>query len=361
MRWKGLLLCGMAAALFAGTAVAEDDALRRAAQLIQNGSYDEAVTLVNGYLANNPGDARALATLANAYHSKGDYKAAIAANRQAAATRWAAPTALYNEACALSLLGHADQAYAALQQAMEVGFLDYDLIATDTDLANLRAKHEVAFPDEQKYESFKARNGVKLGYRVVTPQGYDSHKFYPALVVFAPGNGTRTADWAAEQLIGSGDSRDWIVVYPIAPDRGWFTHPSHHALNDMLDEVREAHKIENNKYYLAGFGSGARVASTYSKMSREYFLTLTTFSAWHWDRWDDDDLASGFGMPVRLVVGKQDEFGLKMNMRAHELMAGKGNVELKIVVSDDHMLASVRHGRLIEYVPREHPVVSRPE
>ena len=153
MRTSGRLLIGLIVVLTAVTAVAEGDTLQRANQLIQNGSHDEAIELIDNYLKANKDDAVALVALANAYHSKGDYDKAIEINRLAAATPWAAATARYNEACALSLLGRADDANRALHQAMDAGFLDYDLIATDSDLDNLRAKHTIVLPG----------TGLKLG------------------------------------------------------------------------------------------------------------------------------------------------------------------------------------------------------
>jgi tetratricopeptide (TPR) repeat protein len=352
MRLKSLLSIGLVVVMMAGSALAEDDTSRRAGQMIQNGNYDGAIALLNEALGKDPDNAMALTTLASAYHSKGDYEAAIEANRRAAATSWAAPTARYNEACALSLLGRTEEAYKALQQAMDAGFLDYDLIATDSDLDNMRKEHTIDMPPEHKYTDFKGNNGVEMGYTVITPEGYDANQTYPAAFIFAAGNGVHSADWAIENLAGPGDTHEWIVVYPVAPDRGWYTHPSHHALEDMLDEIRESYKIEGNKFHLAGYASGARTASTYSEMSRAYFLTLTMFTPWHWNRWDENEIAKGFDLPVRLVVGRKDELGYDMNARVVKLIGGE-DVVLEVVETDDHTLASIRNGRLLDYIPYE--------
>ena len=349
MNWHTRLSSVLVVSVLAATALAEETTLQRANDLLRSGKTDEAIELLDAHLADQPEDTSALLALAGAHHTKGNYQMAVQLNYRAAATPWAAPTAFYNEACALSLLDRADDAYVSLQKAIRSGFLDFDLIATDTDLENLRAEYTIEYPTEQEYIDFKARNNVELAYKVITPGNYNSDKSYPALVIFAPGDGRRSADWAIEELIGAGDTQEWIVVYAIAPSRGWFTHPSHHALNDMLNEIRDAYDIEDNKYHLAGFAQGARVATTYSQMSKEYFVSLTTFTAWHWSRWDDEDLASGFGMPVRLVVGELDSFGRDMNSHAGELMGSRA--ELIIVSSDDHTLASVRNGRLLEYIP----------
>jgi len=332
----------------------QDLAVDKAALLIRNGDYDEAIELLKAYTSGHPDNGPAWATLANAYHMKGDYKSAVATNQRAAKFPGVRQTALYNEACGLSLMGDVKKAHKALLAALEDGFLDYDLLASDPDLEAVRAKYDVPMPKTHDYESLKARNGIDLGYRIVLPEGYDKSKFYPTLVLFPPGGGTRSADWAIEELVGDGDTKGWIVLYPIAPDRGWFTHPSHHALNDLLRQVQKEHQIEGGKFHLAGFGSGARVAATYSRMSSEYFQTLTSFSGWHWAAWDGDELAGFVDTPVRLVVGERDDFGLPQNERIEKEMSKEGiDVGLIVLNGDNQLLASMRGGKLLEYIPRE--------
>jgi tetratricopeptide (TPR) repeat protein len=48
------------------------------------------------------------------------------------------PTALYNEACAEALDGHADKALAALEDAIKSGFSEMELMSKDPDLESLR-------------------------------------------------------------------------------------------------------------------------------------------------------------------------------------------------------------------------------
>jgi len=80
----------------------------------------------------------------------------------------------------------------------------------------------------------------------------------------------------------------------------------------------------------------------------------------HWQRWDGDELASGFGMPVRMVVGQKDEFALEMNRHVQELMENNADVKVEAVRGDDHMLASLRHGRSLEFIPTQSNVASQP-
>lgn len=332
-----------------------DNAIDKARDLVRAGKTAEAKQVLQAHVATEPGDGLAWVTLANIYHTEGDYEKAAEMNRRAAETPYVRGSAKYNEACALSLLGRVDQANEALHEAIKAGFLDYDLMETDSDLDALRAKYDIAYPPEHEYTPFKARNAVELSFRVLRPRGYDGGKSYPAVVVFPPGNGRRSTDWAMEELLGEGDdTKGWIVIYVVGPDRGWFTHPSHHALEDMLKKIQSEYKITGGKFHVAGFADGARAATTYSRMSEAYFQTLTTFSAWHWRRWDADELGREFrDMSVTLVVGEQDAFGREMNDYVKKLMSeGGGTVKLEIVSRDDYMLASIRHGRMIDYLPR---------
>ena len=351
-----ILALGIVLVLGLGHALARNDTIDRAFQLMRGGDYDAAFALLEPYTQNHPGDGNGWAALANAYHSKGDYSSALAANRRAAEFPHARPTAKYNEACALSLLGRVDDANRALQEAIAAGFLDFDLMASDTDLNALRAQYDLPLPPRHEYKQFNARNGVMLEYKVLLPTGFDGEMTYPAAVFFPPGPGPLSADWALSQLITeSDDTAGWIVVYAVGPDRGWFTHPSHHALEDLLRQLQAEYKIEGGKFHAVGFGGGARVATTYSRMAGAYFQSLTTFSGWHWDRWDDDELGEEFrDIPVRLVVGADDRYGRSMNSRVQRLMAAGGvDAVLSTVDGDDYMLASVRHGKIFAYLPRE--------
>ncbi len=336
-------------------ASAQDSATQKAGRLIQQGDFDDAIELMEPYARQNPDDGQPWAILASAYHGKGDYKTAVEMNQKAAKFTAYRATSLYNKACAQALMGHIEEAHRALTAAMQAGFLDFDLIAQDADLAQLRAKHDIPMPPAMDYESLTGRNGVKLGYKVLLPDDYDAGHTYRALVMFAPGPGERAADWAQSELLGeSDDRRDWIVIYPIGPDRGWFTHPSHHALEDLLKKLKSDYRIEGDLFHLAGYGEGARVATTYSQMSGAYFQSLTVFNAWHWSRWDDKDLKDDWGgMPVNLVVGAADEYGLPLNEKTARLMKSAGaNVTVSVLDGQDHTLPQVRHGAVLRYLER---------
>ena len=52
-------------------------------------------------------------------------------------------------------------------------------------------------------------------------------------------------------------------------------------------------------------------------------------------------------------MGAKDEFGVPLNKRISEHMSGQGVVvELTVIDKDNQLLASIRHGKIIEYIPR---------
>lgn len=74
-----------------------------------------------------------------ALHVSGELQRALAAHERATAFPRVAPIAAYNLACAHALLGHPDEAFAALDRAVGYGFKALAQLDGDPDLASLRA------------------------------------------------------------------------------------------------------------------------------------------------------------------------------------------------------------------------------
>lgn len=77
--------------------------------------------------------------LARDRYSDERYDEAAAAYLEAAAARYRTGTALYNAACSYALAGRNDAAIATLERALDAGFDDPDLVASDDDLDALRS------------------------------------------------------------------------------------------------------------------------------------------------------------------------------------------------------------------------------
>jgi Flp pilus assembly protein TadD len=67
-----------------------------------------------------------------------DYRAAAASLSVAARIKPAEPSVHYNLGCARARAGDVESALAALKRAVELGFSEADLMASDPDLERLR-------------------------------------------------------------------------------------------------------------------------------------------------------------------------------------------------------------------------------
>jgi len=327
--------------------------MERAQKLADRKRWDEAAEAFAAITQANPENGEAWFRLAYARHSLGDHSGAAAANERASEFALYRPTALYNLACARSLLGELEEASAALDGALEAGFLDFDLLQTDADLEALREVRALPLPASRTYEQLRGRNGVVVPYVVQLPADYDPGREYPALVAFSPGGGGPLATaWALEELWGSAAAPSgWIVIHPVAPENGWMNHPSHHALNDLLRKMKKEHSIQGGKFHLFGFGTGCRPATTYSQMSREFFQSLTLVSSTAWSGWDDDDLSDFERMPVRQFVGGKDAAALAQARRAQAILEKAGaRSSLTVLEGEDALVPSLRKSALVTAV-----------
>lgn len=326
-----------------------------AQNLLNSGKNAEAQTMLEQRVAVAPDDGLAWYGLGLARHGLGDLDGAIEADKRAAALPDMRAEALYNLACAYGLKGELEPACEALARAIDAGFLDFELFATDTDIEIVRKAGRIPTPLKQQYETIRARNGVEIPYKVILPEDYDPKKTYPAFVSFAPGGwGAASCDWSIETLWGDAPAKQgWIAVHLIAPERGWMTHPTHHALEELLDEIRAGHKIERNQFHLAGFGSGARPAATYAGMSGRYFQSLTTVSSRAFVRWDESELRDFTQKRVFLIVGSDDRYGVEENKRTERLMReGKTDVTLTTLAGEGRVPASMLNGGLLTYLEK---------
>jgi hypothetical protein len=173
------------------------------------------------------------------------------------------------------------------------------------------------------------------------------------MVSFAPGGwGTASCDWSLTNLWGESTTEaGWIAVHLLAPEQGWMTHPSHHALEELLDDIRNEHRIQGNQFHLVGFGNGSHPATTYSGMSGRFFQSLTTVGNRAVARWDDDELERFSQKRVFFIVGSKDDYTLETVRKADVLMR-KGGIEVTLTVLDGEgrVPASMLDGGLMRYL-----------
>ncbi|MDD4183326.1 MAG: hypothetical protein PHT53_05860 [Candidatus Omnitrophica bacterium] len=102
---------------------------------------DFEIKFYEGLLSKNPNFFHALVTLGDAYTRKGFYEEGLEVDRKLVSLKPEDPTARYNFACSLSLMGEVEEAFKELKRAILLGYDDFSYILKDPDLENLR-KHQ---------------------------------------------------------------------------------------------------------------------------------------------------------------------------------------------------------------------------
>ena len=210
---------------------------------------------------------------------------------------------------------------------------------------------------DEPYQTFKAFNNIVIPYAVYLPEEFDPDRAYPAVLAFPSGEmGRDDADEMTEHMWSTPASRgEWIVVVPLVPGDDWRTHPNHHALNDLLDHIKDHYPIHNDKFHIMGYGRlGSDIASTWSHMSREYFSSLTTASGAPYRRWDEDDLQNlptedGERLDVLMIFGDEDETTTSDVEKAKARMNRIGlPYRVEVVAADNVALETLSNGGLLK-------------
>lgn len=107
------------------------------------------VNLARAVIAHEPEHVDALQMLGGALTRLGRHAEALAVDRQVTRLAPSDPIAHYNLACSLSNLGAVDEAFGALERAVEFGYRDFGFLGKDPDLENVRK--------DARFEAFVAR------------------------------------------------------------------------------------------------------------------------------------------------------------------------------------------------------------
>ncbi len=213
----------------------------RAEQRSGASDWPAAASLWRDVVAANPVEGRYWDRLANALYRSRDYRAAIPAFEKAVALGYGRPANnMYNIACAHALLGERDAAFAALERALAMGFLDLELLRTDGNLAALRGDPRFArlVPIAADPKSLSREEGWRQDLRFLLWQidriGAAPYRLHPrswfeqkfeALAASAPSRtDARLAIELTAILRGIGDghsgvmfgnSADWALTLPV--------------------------------------------------------------------------------------------------------------------------------------------------
>ncbi|NRB52347.1 MAG: hypothetical protein HRU41_32100 [Saprospiraceae bacterium] len=208
--------------------------------------------------------------------------------------------------------------------------------------------------EEPVFQPFKARNGVAFTYLKLLPENYQADRAYPAMLVFpAMEQHSDKAKWLVKKLFAKSHNQDWIVIVVDAPKDGkygWMNHPAHHALNDLMDKIKEEHSIEQDRFHFLGYEEGSRPAFSFAGMSRSYVQSLSFVGVKDWGNMDERGLkhAEGLQMPILVFANGSDESLLaKTRAIAEELKQRKANILLLVKQEDREDLGSLQAGGLL--------------
>lgn len=151
--------------------------------------------------------------------------------------------------------------------------------------------------------------GADVQYKVVLPDGYDTAKTYPAVLVMGGGPQTmNTVDGALERNFRSeAERRGYIVVAPAAPNGELFFEDGARIFPEFLNKIRQEYKIAGGKFHVAGPSNGGIAAMHVAAANPDYFLSVTAFPGYLWQPSDKKLLALS-KMCVYLYVGENDEY-----------------------------------------------------
>lgn len=204
------------------------------------------------------------------------------------------------------------------------------------------------------FQSFKGHNGVAFSYLKMLPEYYQVDKAYPAMLVFPAMEQQRDkAQWLVDKLFAKSHNQDWIIVVVDAPKEGrygWMNHPAHHALNDLMDQIKKDHSIEQDRFHFLGYEEGSRPAFSFAGMSRSYVQSLSFVGVKDWGEMDERGLkhAEGLDMPILIFANGADKSLLaKTQAIQEELKHRKASIQLLIQQEDTDELESLQAGGLL--------------
>jgi tetratricopeptide (TPR) repeat protein len=117
---------------------------------------DVKIGFMEGVVKRDPKYVEALQILGDDYTRRGKFDAGLRVDEQLSQLRPDDPVVQYNLACSYSLTGNFNQAAAALERAIDVGYRDFRWLGQDPDLADLR-EHTVYKTIRAKIRKIKAK------------------------------------------------------------------------------------------------------------------------------------------------------------------------------------------------------------
>lgn len=161
----------------------------------------------------------------------------------------------------------------------------------------------------EEITSTKSVDGTTVRYKVVLPDGYDPEKAYPGIVALGGGaQSMRTIDRTlTRNFRDEAEKRGYIVVAPAAPRGELFFREGARLIPEFLDMMLSDYKIEGGKFHIAGPSNGGIAAFHLAAQNPDYFLSVTAFPGYMWER-TEEKLRAISELCVFMYVGEFDRY-----------------------------------------------------
>jgi predicted peptidase len=158
-------------------------------------------------------------------------------------------------------------------------------------------------------ERTKTVAGMTVHYKVVLPNGFDASKTYPAILAFGGGPQTmNTVDGVlTRNLRDEAEKRGYIVIGVAAPNGELFFDGGDRIFPEFLKQILADYRIEGGKFHVAGPSNGGIAAFHVAAANPQYFLSVTAFPGYMWER-SPAKLQAIANMCTFMYVGEQDEY-----------------------------------------------------
>ncbi len=322
---------------------AERDAIRT---LLQEGKNAEALPRIERWVQANTDDPEGWYFLGLVHIYLEHYEDAIEANTEAARYESQYKTsALYNNACAYALMGETDQAFAALHESQDAGYLNRSAILSDPDLVALHDDPRWKDVRGFEFKYFEMQDGERVEYGLMLPNGFDPATAYPVLIAFPPGSQSHSAaETGLEMFWGEGSSEmGWIAVVLVKPADGWFEPKTETYALEIMDQLQDTYQVEGDKFHITGCSGGGSSAFHIGLVHAERMHSVTGIPGY--PTRDDDALLEQLAhhnVTVRMHVGATD-FGWMSSMdRANKRMQQIGvDSSLTIHPDEGHVMTTM--------------------
>jgi tetratricopeptide (TPR) repeat protein len=130
---------------------------RKKMSRVEQRELDTKIEFIEGLVRRDPNYVDALQLLGDHYTQRGRITEGLKVDERLARLEPGNPLVFYNLACSYSLAGDFDQAASALEKSLQLGYRDFEWLAKDPDLKQLRANP--AFDDlKAKIRQLKSKS-----------------------------------------------------------------------------------------------------------------------------------------------------------------------------------------------------------